>query len=45
MKLLPLLIVPFALAAGLIASGKATDALVTSVGHWRGEGALRVTKA
>ncbi|MCG7394628.1 beta-ketoacyl-ACP synthase [Microvirga sp. ACRRW] len=34
-----------ALAAGLIATGKASDALVTSVGHWRGEGALRVTKA
>jgi len=34
-----------ALAAGLIASGRASDALVTSVGHWRGEGALRLTKA
>jgi 3-oxoacyl-[acyl-carrier-protein] synthase II len=34
-----------ALAAGLIANGAATDALVTSVGHWRGEGALRVIKA
>lgn len=34
-----------ALAAGLIANGKASDALVTSVGHWRGEGALRLTKA
>lgn len=33
-----------ALAAGLIASNKASEALVTSVGHWRGEGALRVTK-
>lgn len=34
-----------ALAAGLIAQGKASDALVTSVGHWRGEGALRLIKA
>jgi 3-oxoacyl-[acyl-carrier-protein] synthase II len=34
-----------ALAAGLIAQAKATDALVTSIGHWRGEGALRITKA
>ncbi|WP_414472687.1 beta-ketoacyl-ACP synthase [Microvirga sp. M2] len=34
-----------ALAAGLIAEAKANDALVTSIGHWRGEGALRLTKA
>ncbi|HEU6442114.1 MAG TPA: beta-ketoacyl-ACP synthase [Microvirga sp.] len=34
-----------ALAAGLIADGKASDALVTSIGHWRGEGVLRLTKA
>ncbi|NIX75424.1 beta-ketoacyl-ACP synthase [Microvirga terricola] len=34
-----------ALAAALIAKGEASDALVTSVGHWRGEGAVRVTKA
>ena len=34
-----------ALAAGLIAQGKAGEALVTSVGHWRGEGAIRLTKA
>jgi 3-oxoacyl-[acyl-carrier-protein] synthase II len=34
-----------ALAVGLIAAGRAEDALVTSVGHWRGEGALRLTKA
>ncbi|QFU15067.1 beta-ketoacyl-ACP synthase [Microvirga thermotolerans] len=34
-----------ALAAGLIAGGRASEALVTSVGHWRGEGALRITKA
>jgi 3-oxoacyl-[acyl-carrier-protein] synthase II len=34
-----------ALAAGLIAEGKAGEALVTSVGHWRGEGAIRLTKA
>ncbi|HEY8380821.1 MAG TPA: beta-ketoacyl-ACP synthase [Microvirga sp.] len=32
-----------ALAAALVNRGKAGDALVTSVGHWRGEGALRVT--
>ncbi len=34
-----------ALAAGLIAQGTAREALVTSVGHWRGEGGLRVIKA
>jgi 3-oxoacyl-[acyl-carrier-protein] synthase II len=34
-----------ALAAGLIAQGNAGEALVTSVGHWRGEGAIRLTKA
>lgn len=34
-----------ALAAGLIAQGKAGEALVTSIGHWRGEGALRLIKA
>jgi len=34
-----------ALAAGLIARGEAGEALVTSVGHWRGEGAVRVTRA
>jgi 3-oxoacyl-[acyl-carrier-protein] synthase II len=34
-----------ALAAGLIAGGRAGEALVTSVGHWRGEGALRLTRA
>ena len=34
-----------ALAAALIAEGKAGEALVTSVGHWRGEGAIRLTKA
>lgn len=33
-----------ALAAALIAQGKAGEALVTSVGHWRGEGAVRLTK-
>jgi 3-oxoacyl-[acyl-carrier-protein] synthase II len=33
-----------ALAAGLISSGKAGDVLVTSVGHRRGEGALRLTR-
>jgi 3-oxoacyl-[acyl-carrier-protein] synthase II len=34
-----------ALAAALIAGGQAGEALVTSVGHWRGEGAVRLTKA
>ncbi|MGO4706656.1 beta-ketoacyl-ACP synthase [Microvirga sp. 2MCAF38] len=34
-----------ALAAALIAKGDAGEALVTSVGHWRGEGAIRLTKA
>lgn len=34
-----------ALAAGLIAAGRVGEALVTSVGHWRGEGAVRLVKA
>jgi 3-oxoacyl-[acyl-carrier-protein] synthase II len=34
-----------AIAAGLIAKGQSNEALVTSVGHWRGEGAIRITKA
>jgi len=34
-----------ALAAALIARGQSNEALVTSVGHWRGEGAVRLTKA
>jgi 3-oxoacyl-[acyl-carrier-protein] synthase II len=34
-----------ALAAGMIARGGAGEALVTSVGHWRGEGAVRLTRA
>ncbi len=34
-----------ALAAGLIARDGLGEALVTSVGHWRGEGALRLIKA
>jgi 3-oxoacyl-[acyl-carrier-protein] synthase II len=34
-----------ALAAAAIARGQAGDALVTSVGHWRGEGAIRVAAA
>jgi 3-oxoacyl-[acyl-carrier-protein] synthase II len=34
-----------AMAAALIARGEAGEALVTSVGHWRGEGAVRLTKA
>jgi 3-oxoacyl-[acyl-carrier-protein] synthase II len=33
-----------ALAAAAIAQGLAGEALVTSVGHWRGEGAVRLTK-
>jgi 3-oxoacyl-[acyl-carrier-protein] synthase II len=33
-----------ALAAALLADGKATEALVTSVGHQRGEGAIRLVK-
>jgi len=34
-----------ALAAGLIGEGRAGEALVTSIGHWRGEGAIRLIKA
>lgn len=34
-----------ALAAALISEGRAGEALVTSIGHWRGEGAVRVTRA
>ena len=34
-----------ALAAALIAEGRAGEALVTSVGHRRGEGMLKVTRA
>jgi len=34
-----------ALATALIAGDRAGEALVTSVGHWRGEGAVRLTKA
>jgi len=34
-----------ALAAGLVAQGGANEALVTSIGHWRGEGAIRITRA
>jgi 3-oxoacyl-[acyl-carrier-protein] synthase II len=33
-----------ALAAASIAQGRAGEALVTSVGHWRGEGAVRLTR-
>lgn len=33
-----------ALAAALISQGRAGEALVTSIGHWRGEGAIRLTK-
>ncbi|MCB8819100.1 beta-ketoacyl-ACP synthase [Microvirga rosea] len=34
-----------ALAAALIAREQSNEALVTSVGHWRGEGAVRLIKA
>jgi 3-oxoacyl-[acyl-carrier-protein] synthase II len=34
-----------ALAAGLVQSGEAADCLVTGVGHWRGEGAVYVSRA
>jgi len=34
-----------ALAAALIASGQAHEAVATSVGHWRGEGVVRLTAA
>ena len=34
-----------AIAAALIANGQSNEALVTSVGHWRGEGAVRVIRA
>lgn len=34
-----------ALAAALIDRERAGEALVTSVGHWRGEGAVRLTRA
>jgi 3-oxoacyl-[acyl-carrier-protein] synthase II len=34
-----------AIAAALIARGQSNEALVTSVGHWRGEGAVRLTRA
>ena len=34
-----------AIAAALIARGQSNEALVTSVGHWRGEGSVRVTRA
>ena len=32
-----------ALAAALIAAGEAREAVATSVGHWRGEGMVRLT--
>jgi 3-oxoacyl-[acyl-carrier-protein] synthase II len=34
-----------AIAAALIAKGQSNEALVTSVGHWRGEGSVRITRA
>ena len=34
-----------ALATALIAAGEAREAVATSVGHWRGEGVVRLTTA
>jgi 3-oxoacyl-[acyl-carrier-protein] synthase II len=34
-----------ALAAALIAHGHGDEALATVVGHWRGEGAVRLVRA
>ena len=34
-----------ALAAIALSSGQATEAVVTGAGHWRGEGAARLTQA
>jgi 3-oxoacyl-[acyl-carrier-protein] synthase II len=34
-----------ALAAALVAAGEAGEAVATSVGHWRGEGVVRLTAA
>jgi 3-oxoacyl-[acyl-carrier-protein] synthase II len=34
-----------ALAAGLIEAGEGANALVTGVGHWRGEGIARLSRA
>jgi 3-oxoacyl-[acyl-carrier-protein] synthase II len=38
--------VPFSMALGaaLIATGEACEVVITSVGHWRGEGIVRLTK-
>jgi 3-oxoacyl-[acyl-carrier-protein] synthase II len=33
-----------ALATALIAAGQVREAVATSVGHWRGEGMVRLTK-
>jgi 3-oxoacyl-[acyl-carrier-protein] synthase II len=37
--------VSVALAAAALAAGQANEAVVTGVGHWRGEGAARLVKA
>ncbi|WP_439499282.1 beta-ketoacyl-ACP synthase [Bosea sp. (in: a-proteobacteria)] len=37
--------VSVALAAAALAAGQANEAIVTGVGHWRGEGAARLVKA
>ena len=37
--------VSVALAAAAIANGQADEAIITGAGHWRGEGAARLTKA
>jgi 3-oxoacyl-[acyl-carrier-protein] synthase II len=34
-----------ALAAALIARDGAQEAAVTAIGHWRGEGVIRLTRA
>jgi 3-oxoacyl-[acyl-carrier-protein] synthase II len=37
--------ISIALAVGLVTGGEADEAVATSVGHRRGEGAVRVTRA
>jgi 3-oxoacyl-[acyl-carrier-protein] synthase II len=34
-----------ALATALLDSGQGAEAVVTSIGHWRGEGSIRLTRA
>jgi 3-oxoacyl-[acyl-carrier-protein] synthase II len=40
----PQALIGTAIAAGLIEAGQTSDAVVTSVGHHRGEGLVRLTK-